>query len=354
MVSSGKDRVMTVLDAVVSSYIRLGTPVGSRYISKNFEIGLKPASIRNLLAELEDRGLLAKPHISAGRVPTEKAFRTYLNRLAEAPVLGRRDARIIHKAIEPGLALDELLERVSRLLGKLSNQIGVAVLPGSSDGIVSRLETVSTGPHRLMVTITVEPGMRRTVNLIVDSGMGLEDAWHEVSRIADLITGRKLIEAKRIIQGLRLPRGRHGVRFDGLWGALEYLLRDRGCGVHLSGTANLVAGLTGEAELRMFLEALESKQKVADVVLTTAEERSTVTLGGETAYRSFRGCSVISSKYRIGSARGALGIIGPMRMDYPRLMAVLEFASDELSRLFAGRGGDRGSGAKRERRSRRA
>jgi heat-inducible transcriptional repressor len=350
MPTSVNDRLMKVLDAVVSSYIRLGTPVGSRYISTHFDIGLRPASVRNLLAELEDRGLLAKPHVSAGRVPTEKAFRLYLNRLGGAPTLARHETRAIHEAMLPDLAVDDLLERVSRLLGRLSNRIGVAVVPGSDEGLVSQIETVAVGPDRLMVTLAIEPGTRRTVTFIPDSGVAPEEVGNEITRLAGIIMGKKVAEARRIVRDLRLPDRRRGIRFDRLWCALESLLRDRGSEVHLSGTGNLVSELPGERELRLFLEILESRQTVADVLLAGPTESSSVTLGCETGYRPFRGCSVISSRYRIGDARGALGIIGPMRMDYARLMAVLEYTSDELSRLFAGRGGDERSAAERKRR----
>ena len=112
------DRLLRLLDAVVSSYIRLGVPVGSRYLWRNTDIGLRPASIRNLLAELEHLGFLIKPHVSAGRVPTEKAYRLYLDRLNPSPLSGR-DIRAIRAALDPALPVNHLLERLSRLLGGL-------------------------------------------------------------------------------------------------------------------------------------------------------------------------------------------------------------------------------------------
>ena len=155
-----------------------------------------------------------------------------------------------------------------------------------------------------------------------------------------MIVGRQVAQARRLLDGLRLQAGRRGVRFDGLWDALDCLLRDRGCEVHLSGTGNLVSELPGDDRLRVFLEVLESKQTVADVLLSGPSGSSSVTLGFETGCLPFKGCSVISSRYSVGDAKGALGIIGPVRMDYPRLLAILNYTSGRLSRLFAGREGD--------------
>jgi heat-inducible transcriptional repressor len=337
---SDDDRLIRLLDAVVASYIRFGIPVGSRYIWRNFDIGLKPASIRNLLAELEDRGLLRKPHVSAGRVPTEKAYRLYLNRLDRTPALRKQDIRVIRKAMDPALPINHLLERLSRLLGGISNQIGVAVVPRSGDGLITRVETLSTSPDRFMVRVTVEPGAQRAVALILDSGVTLKAAGREIARVAGMIIGKRPEEAARIVRGLRLPGERSGVRFDGLWAALEGLFRDEGYGVHLSGIGNVVPELPEGGEVKSFLDVLESKDAVVDMLLpASAVFKSTVILGSETGYRSMKGCSKISSTYDIGTMRGALGIIGPVRMPYPKLMAVLEFTSGALSSLFAARGG---------------
>jgi heat-inducible transcriptional repressor len=339
---SSDDRLMRLLDAVVSAYIRLGVPVGSRYIWRNSDIGLKPASIRNLLAELEDRGLLRKPHISAGRVPTERAYRLYLDRLDTPPALCRRDVRVINDAIDPGLSVDRLLERLSRLLGGLSSQIGVAVVPQPEDGPIARIETLSLGPDRLTVRVTVSPGAQRAAVLVLESGVTLTDAGREIDRVAGMIIGKRPAEAAAIVRRLRLRREHSGVRFDGLWAALEGLLRDTGYGVHLSGIGNVVPELPEGARVKPFLDVLESRDAVVDMVLScSAGFKSKVTLGSETPYHQMRGCSIIGSTYDIGSIRGALGIIGPMRMPYPWLMAVLEFTSGAVSRMYAARGGKR-------------
>jgi heat-inducible transcriptional repressor len=339
MQNSGNDRLLRLLDAVVSSYINLGVPVGSRYLSRNCDIGLRPASIRNLLAELESLGFLTKPHVSAGRVPTEKAYRLYLDRLDPQP-LSSRDKKAIRPTLDAAMPINHLLEKLSRLLAGLSNQIGVAVAARSGGGRITRLETLGTVPDKLTVRVTVEPGSQRTVSLVLDSGLTLKEAGREVARVAGMVIGKRLEEAAGVVRGLRLQGARSGVRFDGLRAALEGLLRETGCGVHLSGIGNVVPELRGVNEVKSFLDILESKDAIVDMLLSpSAGLKSSVILGSETGKVSMRGCSIISSTYDIGTMRGALGIIGPVRMPYPRLMAVLEFTSGALSGLFAATGG---------------
>jgi heat-inducible transcriptional repressor len=351
MASRAGERLMRVLDAVVESYIRCGLPVGSRYVSHNFNIGLRASSIRNIFAELEGLGLLAKPHVSAGRVPTEKAFRSYLTRLDGVAQIGEPETRAIDEAMDPNLGVEDLLEKISRLLGRLSDHIGVAVGPGSCEGVISRIETVCAARDRFTVTVTMESGARHTLTLVPDSEAWLERAEAEVGLIGGMIVGKKIEEARRAMRALRLSQEGSHVKFDGLWAALEGLLRDRTRGIHLSGTGNVVPRFPVQGGLKSFLEMLESKETVAELLISgSAGAGSRVTFGSETSFGPLRGCSIICSSYRIGGSAGALGIIGPVRMEYPRLMAILELTSNQLSRLFAGRGGDAGSAAKRKKR----
>jgi heat-inducible transcriptional repressor len=257
--------------------------------------------------------------------------------------------------MDPDLPVEVLLEEISRLLGKLSRRIGVAVVPGSGGGVITKIETISAGNGRLMLSVTTGPGIRRSAALIEIPGVCAEDIRDLVAGIAGRIIGKRCDEARCILRSLALPRGRRGRRLERLRGILESLLQDRGCDVHLSGTGNVVPEISPGGKVREFLEALESRQMVADLLLSgPPEKRTVVTLGSETAYRPFKGCGIIASTYRIGADRGALGIIGPVRMDYPRLMAVLEFTTGKLNRLFAGRGGEQRVAAQRQEPRRRA
>ena len=333
------ERLVRVHVAVVTSYIRRGEPVGSRYVWSNFEIGLSPASIRSLMAELEDLDLLRKPHTSAGRVPTEKGYRLYVDRLMKrAPVKGK-DARSIRRSLNSALSLEEALERVCRSLESLSHQTGVAVLPRTASGVVTRVETAWMGRRRLVVTVTIEPGRERTILLKVDSDEAYRAASSLIGKLARAIVGRDL---KQAVRGLRMVAGSEsdpGGRAAPIGDCLAGLLSHVGRGVHVSGTGNLISAMGNTAEARSLLEVLESKERVANLLLSEGHLSGTsVRIGSENRYRPMRSCSVVRSTYGTGDTEGAVGIIGPLRMEYPRFMSLVDYASAELTRFLA-RGG---------------
>ena len=249
------ERHLSVLEAVVRSYIRGGVPVGSMLVWRNFDVGLKPASIRGLMARLEVMGYLEKPHVSAGRIPTERAYRLYVDRLMMATPPGRREAISIRKAVGRTGSIAERLERVSRMLESISRQVCVAVEP------------------------------------------------------------------------------------DG--------------GVHVSGLPHVVSESRTAAQVRLLLKMLESRRELATLLLSgTTECDASVSIGSENRTAPMKPCSLVRSPYWMGEARGAIGIIGPLRMEYPRLTALVQYTCDQLTRLFAREGGATRSATQRKRRRR--
>jgi transcriptional regulator of heat shock response len=242
------DRLTKILEAVVAAYIMNGRPVGSDYVADSPDFGLSAASIRNLMARLERLGYLAKPHTSAGRIPTERGYRLYVSTVIKSPRLGRSEARAIRSAMDPALSVEVILERVSRRLEELSHQLSVTVSP------------------------------RR-------------------------------------------------------WGPYDY-------SVNVFGAGNVVAELGTTEEARSLLRVLENRQEIAKILMLDRQEAgTTVTIGSENRCRPMRRCSVVRSQYRMGDARGAIGVIGPMHMEYPRLMALVDYTSQQLTRYLARSGG---------------
>lgn len=339
------ERLTEVHDAVVTSFIRRGEPVGSRYVWSNFRIGISPASIRNVMAELEDLGLLRKPHTSAGRVPTEKGYRLYVDNLTNKAPVGSLDTRSIRESMSTVLSLEEALECMCRSLEALSHQTGVAVLPITASGVITQVETAKMGRNRLIVTVTVEPGRQRTVLLKVDSEDAYTAASQLLRRIARAVLGKDLVQALKALRKAAgsdpgLGRGAAPIR-----SCLAGLIGRSGHGVHVSGVGNLVSALDSAADARSLLEFLESKEKIADLLLFEGHKPGTsVRIGSENRCEPMRLCSVVRSKYRMGDTEGAIGIIGPMRMEYPRFIALVEYASAALTRFLA-KGGGRYRGA---------
>ena len=282
MQAAFNENLKKVLDAVVTSYIGQGLPVGSKSVWVNFDVGLSPASIRNLMAELEDMGFLMKPHVSAGRIPTERGYRLYVDRLMKSYPLKRRETGAIRRAMDPSLPIEAMLERISQELQALSRQVCVTLTPV---------------------------------------------VWGE--RAAGGPTGN-------------LDLSDHGSRSNvrRLGSTSINLLGDRHYVIHVYGTGNVVGEIGDRADLRSLLVRLEKRREIGRWLLPGRRRVGTsVSIGSENKGRSMRGWSVVKSRYKVGDATGAIGVIGPLRMDYPRLMALVEYTSGELTRFLAQAGG---------------
>jgi heat-inducible transcriptional repressor len=329
------DRLARVHEAVVKAHIRTGQPVGSRYICGSSRLGLSPASIRNLMAGLEDLGLLKKPHTSAGRVPTERGYRLFVDRLMKKAPVSRADARSIRKTIKTSPSLEDMLKHLCRSLETLSHQAGVAVLPRRAHGVISRIETSVVGRRGMIVRVYIEPGGVRTISLGLASSDQRLAATKLLGRIAVGLVGK---DTRQAAQALR-KRSRSdapgsalaGSIRDHIAGAIEPADR----GVHLTGAGNLVSAMKDTAQAGSLLEVLESNDTVSRLLLSDdSESGTTVRIGSENFYTPMKSCSIIRSTYRIGDSRGAIGIIGPMRMEYSRFTALVDYASSELTRFL--------------------
>jgi heat-inducible transcriptional repressor len=334
------DKLTVMLEAVVTSYIYSGRPVGSRYIASSCDFGLSPASIRNLMAKLEDLGFLAKPHTSAGRIPTEKGYRFYVDRVMPSVPPAPAEARAIRKAVAPDLPVDRVLERVSRLLESLSHQMCIATTPQPRAGIVMSLETVRVAPDALVVSVVIGPGRQRTVSVSFGSAKAVRGASLLLSRFSQAIVGRSLEQATRAVARAKLPGRETDGSLSRLRTALDHLLGGNDCGIHIFGTGNVISGLGDMDDARSLLGILESRRSIAKLLLTDRSRAGTsVCIGSENRFAPMRRCSMVRSFYRMGEASGAIGLIGPLRMEYPRLMALVDYTSKELTRYLAKAGG---------------
>ena len=330
------ERLTRVQEAVVTSYIRTGQPVGSRHVSDNFRIGLSPASIRNIMARLELLGLLCKPHTSAGRVPTEKGYRLYVDRLMKPARVRKTDARSIRKAMATYPTLEGLLDHVCRSLEALSHHAGVAVLPRPVPGVITRVETSAVGPRGLIVKVTVEPGGERTMSLGLKSHEEQGVASRLLSRLAVSLVGKDTRQGVESLRKSAEPEAGTGRLAESVKGRLTGILESADHGVRVSGTGNLVSAMNDTAQAGSLLDVLESKDTVTRLFIPDKNESGmSVRIGSENVYRPMRSCSIIRSTYKVGDSTGAIGIIGPLRMEYSRFMGLVEYASSELTRFLA-------------------
>jgi heat-inducible transcriptional repressor len=342
-VSELNTRDQLVLEAVVTDYIESGEPVGSRTISKRYGIQVSSATIRNVMADLEEMGFLQQPHTSAGRIPTEKGLRFYLDSIIQFKALQDQERALIRDALqESGGDARELLQRTSQILSRFCWQAGVVLWPRLEATRFKRIEFIRLRRRHLMVILVSKTGLvhNRVLDLEVDIQQEELDKYSRY--VNELLQDLHLGEVKaRIVEELKKEK----VLFDEIYSrALEITQQAfqstfDNVDVYIEGQTNLLNSpeFADVTRLRRLLGAFEDKTRIIRLLdMTLNKSRgSRIILGPESNLEELQEISLISSPYKRGNTLlGVLGVIGPLRMDYSRIIPVVEFTAGLLSQLL--------------------
>jgi heat-inducible transcriptional repressor len=338
-------RGQEILEAVVRSYIETGEPVGSRTVSRLTREGLSAATVRNVMAELEERNLLAQPHASAGRIPTDLAYRLYVNLLMKARKLPASEERLIESSLQMGTAeLNELFTTVSRLLSRLSRHLGVVVGPQVSRVRVKDMEFVRLAPHRVLLILVAASGVihNKVVEIPEDHPQERLDALGRY--LSREFSGHTLPEIRdRILEMMSHEKAqydtllREALALGHASLALEPGSAEASGGVFVDGAANLLSEpeFTSTQRLKALFRTFEEKHELLRVLNSCLEEKTggvRVLIGSENPSPEMSDCTLIASSYGSeGRTVGTLGIIGPTRMEYARAIALVDSMARVLS-----------------------
>jgi heat-inducible transcriptional repressor len=340
------DRERIILRSVVDRFVQTADPVGSRSVAKRYNIGLSPASIRNTMSDLEEMGYLDHPYTSAGRVPTELGYRTYVDNLMEVASLSESEREMLEERVAKlRKDIDLLLRESSRLLGHLSDLLGVVLTPRLSTGVLERLEVVPLSSARAMFVVSVRSGLVKTIVLEVESELRRENLDRVVSILNERLVGLTLREirdtyARRVKDlqdedtGLvRLVLKNASELFSELPGSRR---------VRISGAQHIMKQPEFQEvdEVQNVMELLEHEDMVTQLLERTRGEdidpgdspgHAWVAIGQENQTEKAQKYSVVSAEYRVGDVVGNIGVIGPTRMRYSRMIALVESISAMLS-----------------------
>jgi heat-inducible transcriptional repressor len=332
------ERRLAVLRAIVEDYVATQEPVGSKALVERHGLGVSPATVRNDMAALEEEGLIAQPHTSAGRIPTDKGYRLFVDRLTTIKPMTQAERRAIATILDGAVDLDDVVQRSVRLLAQLTHQVAIVQYPTLTSSTVRHVELVSLTSTRLMVILILSSG--RVEQRLVETDIAIDD--DEVvtlrARLGAAVTGRTIAEAARELAALVPPPDDaevHAAVADVLLEAMsDHRSSER---VAVGGAANLARfGDSFEVSVRPLLEALE-EHVVLLKLLGEAQVGGTVTvrIGHEGPYQEFASTSVVSTGYGPGDeAVGNLGVVGPTRMDYPASMAAVRAVARYVSRIL--------------------
>ena len=344
MITNLRERRERIIEAVVASFMETGEPVSSAFVAVQCGLSLSPASIRAIMKELEEEGYLAQPYTSAGRVPTVKCYRYYVKNLMPEIDLDDSELQALRKVAQEAMRENDaslFMSHMATVLSEVTELIGVTVSPNFNQGIFDRLEIVNLGGHRYLLVISLKSGFVDTIHVTL---------YHVVPR-------RKIDETARLLtnrlHGLTISEIKKSIgrRLKGTVGGDRKLVE-----VFLTNSDHIfsfpenntvhVAGLSRalthpdfkpvDHSLKL-ADMFEHKNEIAKVLMKAAidEEHVSIHIGGRGQWGSHPPLSLVSAMYKSGSAAGFVGVVGPARVHYPKLTAIVRYATTISTQFFS-------------------
>jgi heat-inducible transcriptional repressor len=338
------ERSREILRHIVDAYMESGEPVGSRTISRRLAMSLSPATIRNVMADLEEAGLLYAPHTSAGRLPTERGLSLFVSGLLELGGLSQEErANIDGKCAAAGRSLADVLEDATTMLSGLSRCAGLVVAP-KTERRLKHIEFVHLGPGRALVVMVTEDGL--VENRIIDVPMGLPPSSliEATNYMSARLVGRTLNEARF---GVLAELEQHRAELNALTskvveaGLATWAGEKKGGALIIRGQANLLDEVTALSDLeriRALFAALETKEAMVRLLeAADLAQGVQIFIGAQNELFGLAGCSVIIAPYRNSREQivGAVGVIGPTRINYARIIPMVDYTAQVIGRILA-------------------
>jgi heat-inducible transcriptional repressor len=330
------DRKLEVLRAIVEDFVSTSEPVGSKALAERHSLGVSPATVRNDMAALEEEGYITHPHTSAGRIPTDRGYRLFVDRLSSVKPLSAAERRAIESVLEGAVDLDDVVRRSVRLLSQLTHQVAVVQYPSLSRAVVRRIEIVHLAPSRLLLVLIMDSGRVEQRVLELHGPVTDDDVSTLQQMFGQRLHGKTLLDAPAALSDLpeAAPPSLRPVLTSVLSVILATLVERPEEKIAIGGTANLTrSALDFPRTLRPVLEALE-EQVVLLKLLGEVNDPTTVhvKIGEENAVEGLRSTSVVT----VGYGAGALGVVGPTRMDYPSAMGSVRAVARYVGELLSG------------------
>jgi heat-inducible transcriptional repressor len=337
-----EDRRLSVLRAIVEDYVATREPVGSKALVERHRLGVSPATVRNDMAALEEDGLIAQPHTSAGRIPTDKGYRFFVDRLTQLKPLSSAEKRAISTFLEGAHDLDDVIARSVRLLAQLTQQVAIIQYPSLARSTVRHVELVGLTSTRMLIVLILSTGRVEQRVVELPDAISDETLADLRARILVAASGQSITSAAEALGALTGQVGRDDRKVVAVLAAalVEAMSSERLDGrVVVGGTANLARFGEGfESSIKPMLEALEEHVVLLRLLGEATSDSITVRIGHEGPYQELATTSVIATGYGPGGpgeeALGSLGIVGPTRMDYPGSMAAVRAVARYVSTIL--------------------
>ena len=336
------EREREILRATITEYIHSGEPVGSRNVSKRYGLKLSPASIRNVMADLEERGYLIQPHTSAGRIPTDLGYRFYVDSLMERSRLSKKEEARIEQSYAPRSGeMDDIMRMTSKVLSTYSRYIGMVFASKIRNVQFKRIEFIHLQREKILAVLVSESGAVIHKVIMVDELMN-QDQLNRISAYLNEILGGLTLDGVRKLILSQMAEER--LLYDDLLGSAVRLGQKAFEGTeegdfYVGGTANLVSQpeFAAVEGLKSIFSAFEEKSTLVKILDECMRQPSlSVIIGSENQVAEIQDCSLVACPYCYRDVPvGILGVLGPKRMEYPRIMSLVEYTAKLVSRILA-------------------
>ncbi|TDT33895.1 heat-inducible transcriptional repressor HrcA [Naumannella halotolerans] len=332
-----EDRKLDVLRAIVTDYVSSHEPVGSKALVDRHNLGVSSATVRNDMAVLEEEGYITQPHTSAGRIPTDKGYRFFVDRIASIKPLSPAEARAIKAFMSGAVDLDDIVSRTVRLLAQVTHQVAIVQYPIVSSATVRHVELVSVTEGRALLVLINSSG--RIEQRTVDVGRADEDDLADLrDRLNTELVGQRLRRAGGLLPEVvaQVPDVLQPLARTVAVTLAEMLDEEVATRVAVGGVPNLTSFGAGFDGIRPILEALEEQVVLLKLLGEAHDDTLTVRIGAENPYQQLSTTSVIASSYgNSEDVRASLGVVGPTRMDYPSTMASVRAVARYVGRFLS-------------------
>lgn len=333
-------RSRQILEAIVEDYITTAEPVGSSAVARRHAMALSPATVRNVMASLEELGLLASPHTSAGRIPTDKGFRFYVDSLVSLRQITHREKRqIIKHYRETGGNLTDLLRETSRTLSALSNYTGIVMAPRFTQGVFRHIEFIKLSAGRLLAILVAGNGAIQNRIIETDQDFSSEDLVRMGNYLNSMLEGLTISQVRdRVLTEMASDKSRYDRLMANALSLSRQALPDEQDELYIAGQSRIFEHpeFADVAKMREIFKAFEEKGRLVGLLEGCMNARGVqIFIGSETPLKEMAGMSLITSTYMTDdNTIGLLGVVGPTRMGYSNVIPIVDYTARLVSRLL--------------------
>jgi heat-inducible transcriptional repressor len=334
------ERSKQILEAIIEDYIVTAEPVGSRTVTRRHDLNLSPATVRNVMADLEDMGFLASPHTSAGRVPTEKAYRLYVDSLLGVRKVAREEREEIRRHCSvAGKDIGEVLKETSRMLSSVSHYMGIVVAPRFAATILRHLEFVKLGGRRILAILVSQSGAVQNKIIETTEDFSGADLVRMSNYLNEILSGLTITQVRsRLLEEMENAKGRYDALLAKALLLSQQSLPDKDSEVFIEGQSNILElpEFADVGRMKEIFRTFEEKGQLVSLLDQCLDAQGiNIFIGAESRLSQMAGMSVITSTYMTGrNTLGVLGVIGPTRMGYAKVIPIVDYTARMISRLL--------------------